>query len=131
MKLIFTALVLLFSFASAEVINEYPSKQLLEKKIPVVDIRTPGEWKQTGLFQGAIPIMFFNEQGAYDLNAFLKELQSKVDTSKPFALICRTGSRTKVVAHYLSKELGYTVIDVQGGMSAVEAFKLPTEPYKK
>lgn len=131
MKHIFTALVLLVSVTFAEVLNEYPSQQLLEKKIPVVDIRTPAEWKETGVFKGAIPIMFFNEQGAYDLNGFLKELQSKVDTSKPFALVCRTGSRTKIVAHYLAKELGYTVIDLQGGMTAVQALKLPIEPYKK
>jgi rhodanese-related sulfurtransferase len=115
----------------ATVTNEYPSQKLLDAKIPVVDIRTPSEWRESGLLQGAIPIMFFDERGGYNVEAFLQELQSKVDVTKPFALICRTGSRTKVVSHFLSQEFGYEVIDLQGGMLYIKASKLPVVPYAK
>ena len=74
--------------------------------------------------------MFFNERGGYDLNAFLKTLQEKVDTSKSFALICRSGSRTKMVSNYLSQTYGYNVINLQGGMIYAKSINLPIIPYK-
>ena len=132
MKKIILSLLILSVSLFAELKNEYISKELLNSGIPIVDIRTPPEWKETGLLKGAIPIMFFNERGGYDVNAFLKELNAKVDTKKPFALICHTGSRTSILAPWLSKELGYHVINLKGGMDyATRGLKLPTYPYTK
>lgn len=125
-------LILFISLTSlfATVTNQYPSQELLNSKIPIVDIRTPGEWRETGLLKGSIPIMFFNEKGQYNIQSFVNELNAKVDTTKPFALICRTASRTKVVTNFLSTELNYNVIDLSGGMVYVKAKNLPTTPYK-
>ncbi|WP_457746496.1 rhodanese-like domain-containing protein [Sulfurimonas sp.] len=132
MKKIILSLLILSVSLFAELKNEFISKELLNSGIPIVDIRTPPEWKETGLLKGAIPIMFFNERGGYDINAFLKELNAKVDTKKPFALICHTGSRTSILAPWLSKELGYHVVNLKGGMDyATRALKIPTYPYKK
>jgi len=113
----------------ATMTNEYPSQKILDSKIPIVDIRTPGEWKETGIVEEAITIMFWDERGGYDVNAFLTELNKKVDTKKPFALICRTGSRTKIIADFLSKKLHYDVINLKGGMVYLKAMKLKIVPY--
>ena len=110
--------------------EEYPSKKLLNSNIPIVDIRTPPEWVETGVVENAITIMFFDEQGNYDVEGFLRELNKKVDTSKPFALICRTGSRTTVLADFLGNKLGYNVINIKGGMVYVKGMKLKIVPYK-
>lgn len=128
-KLLFIVTILL-GLLQAEVINEPASKALLEQHIPVVDIRTPGEWKQTGLVRGSIPIMFFDEKGGYNVDLFIKELNAKVDTSKPFALICRTGSRTSMLAPFLSSTYGYKVINLKGGILYANRLGLPIEPYK-
>jgi rhodanese-related sulfurtransferase len=127
---IFLSLLLLSISLLANVINEYPSQKLLDSKIPIVDIRTPSEWVETGIVKGSIPIMFFNERGGYDVKSFLEELNKKVDTTKPFALICRTGSRTKLLSAFLSSQMGYNVIDLQGGMMYLKGMHLPTVPYK-
>lgn len=124
-------ILILASSLLAELSHEYPSQKILDSKIPIVDIRTPGEWKETGLAKDAIPIMFFDERGAYNIDAFLAELNKNVDTKKPFALICRTGSRTKIVGEFLSKELNYDVINLQGGMIFHKANNLPIVPYTK
>ena len=129
-KIIITALLLISSLY-ATLSNEYPTQKLLDSQIPIVDIRTPPEWVETGLIQGAIPIMFFNEQGNYNINTWLTELNKKVDTTKPFALICRTGSRTAVLAPFLSQKLNYQVINIQGGMVYTKAAKLAILPYNK
>lgn len=110
--------------------NAYLTQEILDSELPIVDVRTEPEWKETGLLKGAIPIVFFSEQGKPLVNSFLKELNAKVDTSKPFAIICHTGSRTSVIAPWLSKELNYNVINLLGGMDyATKGLKLPTYPY--
>ena len=116
MKKIFLTLLILATSLMAELKNEYLSQKLIDSKIPIVYIRTPGEWKETGVVKNSIPIMFFNEQGGYDVNAFLTELNAKVDTTKEFAIICRTGSRTAVIADFLSKQLHYNVVNVKDGI---------------
>lgn len=128
---IFLSFMLLAVTLAADLKNEYPTQKFLNSKIPIVDIRTPPEWVETGVVKDAITIMFFNEQGAYDIKGFLTELNKKVDTTKPFALICRTGSRTKVLSQFLAKEIGYDVINLAGGMMYVKGMNLQIVPYKK
>ena len=129
-KIILTLLLLSVSLF-AELTNQYMTKDFLNKGVPIVDVRTPGEWRETGLLKGAIPIMFFNTKGNYDARKFLEELNKKVDTKKPFALICHTGSRTSMIAPWLSKEFGYKVINLQGGMEyATKGLHIKTIPYK-
>jgi len=114
----------------AELKHEYLSQKLIDSKIPIVDIRTPGEWKETGVVKNSIPIMFFNEQGGYDVNAFLTELNAKVDTTKEFAIICRTGSRTAVIADFLSKQLHYNVVNVKDGIIFASQRNIQLMPVK-
>jgi len=132
MKEIILMVMMLAVSLFAEVKNEYLSKELLKQNIPIVDIRTQGEWRETGLLKGAIPITFWDEKGNYDARKFLKQLNKQVDTSKPFALICHTGSRTSVVAPWLAKDFGYDVINLKGGMEyATKGLHVKTVPYKR
>ena len=132
LKKIFLTLLLLAVSLFADYKSEYLTQSILRSGIPIVDIRTPGEWRETGILKGAIPIMFFDERGNYDVNTFLRELNAKVDTKKPFAIICRTGSRTSMVGPWLAKELGYKVTNLKGGMMyATKALGIKTVPYKQ
>ncbi len=131
MKKFMLLLLLLASTLFAEVEHLYMSQKIIDSNMPIVDIRTPAEWRDTGLVKGSIPIVFFDEKGNYDVQAFLKELNSKVDTSKKFVLICNTGSRTRLLADFLSQNLHYDVIDILGGIRYAMRQKLPIEPYKK
>lgn len=115
----------------ASITNEEASQTLIDSATPIVDIRTPGEWKETGLLKRAIPIMLFDEKGNYDLKLFLEQLNSAVDTKKPFAIICRTGSRTKILASFLSQKMNYDVINLKSGMVYAKYAKLPILPYNK
>lgn len=114
----------------AAITNEEASQKLIDSKIPIVDIRTPGEWKETGLLKGSIPIMLFDEKGNYDLKDFLEKLNGAVDTKKPFAIICRTGSRTSVLAPFLSQKLNYDVVNIKSGIVYAKQLKLPILPYQ-
>lgn len=131
MKKILLLLSLLYASLFAEVQDAYISQKILDSAIPIVDVRTAPEWKETGLLKGAIPITFFSRKGEPLVKSFLQELNKKVDTSKPFAIICHTGSRTSVIAPWLSKELHYNVLNLKGGMEyATKTAKLKTYPTK-
>ena len=130
MKKIFLTLLILASSLLAEVTEQYISQKLIDSKIPIVDIRTPGEWRETGIVKNSIPIMFFNERGGYNVDMFLTELNAKVDTKKQFALICRTGSRTTMISTFLSKELGYNVINIKGGIVLAKPKNIKLVPSK-
>jgi len=122
-KIIF-ALLLLGTSLFAELKQEWATEKFLQKNIKVIDIRTPAEWRETGIVKGSYPIMFFDEQGNYDVPKFLKALDKVVKKDEQFALICRVGSRTGMVSEFLANKLGYKVIDLKGGI-----MKLISEGY--
>ena len=130
MKKIALSLLLVSASLFAAITNEEASQGLISSNIPIVDIRTPGEWKETGLLKGSIPIMLFDEKGNYDLKDFLEKLNKVVDTEKQFAIICRTGSRTSVLAPFLSQKLNYDVINIKSGIVYAKQLKLPILPYQ-
>ncbi|MCF6340537.1 MAG: rhodanese-like domain-containing protein [Sulfurimonas sp.] len=130
MKKIITLLLIFTISIFATVTNEKVSKKHINSNIPIVDIRTPGEWKQTGLLSGAIPIMFFDAQGKYNLDEFIEKLNKAVDTKKPFALICRSSSRTTMLSDFLSKNYKYQIINLKGGMNYAKSINLPIVSYK-
>lgn len=129
MKKLLILLVMFTVTLFASIKEQEASMELINSGIPIVDIRTPGEWKETGLLKGSIPIMLFDEKGNYDLKDFLEKLNKAVDTKQPFALICRTGSRTKVLAPFLSQRLNYDVINITSGIVYAKKMKLPILPY--
>lgn len=124
------ALSLIAASLTADYTAQPIDQKLIDSNIKIIDIRTPGEWKTTGLVKGAIPIMFFDERGNYNLDAFLAELGKKVKKNERFALICNSGSRSHTLGTYLGKQLGYSIIDLQGGIQYAISKRMPLEPYK-
>ncbi len=86
----------------------------LKGEITLVDVRTPEEWKQTGVPASAYTITM-HQQGP----ELLKQLDQVLggDRSKSLAIICRTGNRTTTLAGPL-EQAGYkNVINVAEGMA--------------
>jgi rhodanese-related sulfurtransferase len=130
MRIALLALLLFATTLMADYTRQPIDQKLINSKIKIIDIRTPEEWKTTGLIKGSIPIMFFDEQGNYNTEAFLGELNKVVKKNEKFALICNSGNRSGVLGTFLGKQLGYNVIDLQGGIQYVIRKKLPLQPYK-
>jgi len=119
--------VLLFGSALfADVTNIEATPQFIQNtKLKIIDIRTLGEWKETGIVKDSYTITFFDERGNYDTEGFLKALNSIVNQGEKFALICRTGSRTGMISNFLGRKLNYNVVNLKGGL-----MKLLREGYK-
>ena len=123
-------LISLFStFLFAELRHVDASEEIVKSGMKIIDIRTLPEWKETGLVENAIPITFFDEQGRYNAETFIKELDKHVSKDKEFALICLTGNRTSAVSELLSKQ-GYKVVNLKGGMKSLMSKGYTPEPYK-
>ena len=119
-KIILIINVLFASFAFSDVIEigNIELKSLLQKKIPLIDIRRKDEWKSTGIVENSILMTFFDKNGKANTNEWLKELNKIAKKNDPVILICRTGRRTGIISKFLSEKVGYRLIyDVTDGIT--------------
>ncbi len=104
-KKILFALLITVTALMSELQQVWATPQFADKNIKIIDIRTPAEWKETGIVKGSYTIMFFDEKGNFSVESFLRQLNMLVKKDEPFALICRVGSRTGMVSEFLSEKL--------------------------
>ncbi|MCB2101186.1 MAG: FKBP-type peptidyl-prolyl cis-trans isomerase [Rhodobacterales bacterium] len=92
-------------------------KALLAQGVPIVDVRRPEEWAQTGVIEGAHKITAFDGRGKF-VRDFPKQFAEVVGQDSPVLLICRTGSRTRALSQMLSEHAGYTrIYNVRDGIT--------------
>lgn len=131
MKKILFGLLITATALMAELQHVWATPQFADKNIKIIDIRTSAEWKETGIVKGSYTIMFFNEQGDFSVESFLRQLNMVVKKDEQFALICRVGSRTGMVSEFLSDKLNYKVINLKGGIMKMIHEGYKTVPYKQ
>ena len=127
---IYSLLIFLTVSLLAGVENRYPNMALVNSGIKIIDIRTQGEWFQTGLLPHSYPITFFDERGNYNISTFLANMNKVVGKNQKFAVLCRSGSRSKTVSHFLGRN-GYKVINLVGGINYSIRLGMQTEKYNK
>lgn len=121
MKVVFSLLILaVLSFAQFIGINPDDLQKKIDENVVVIDIRTPPEWVQTGVIPTSKKLMFFDQNGNYDVEKWLQEFTSHVkDKNQAFVLVCRSGNRTGMVGNFLSQKLGYkNVFHLQNGINS-------------
>jgi len=79
----------------------------------LVDIRTPEEWKQSGVIDGALLLTYSTPE------AFLKVVGPQLKPGQRIGLICRSGNRTSRAAKQIAPLFKGEIVDVQGGMNRV------------
>ena len=89
-----------------------------ENEIVLVDIRTPGEWAQTGIGDGAIAL----DMTSKDFLRALVALRG-IHPEKRLVFICRTGNRSGHLTAYLTKNKFENIGDVPQGMMGSKSGK--------
>ncbi len=86
--------------------------------VPVIDIRTPGEWKSRGVIKGAKLMMFFDSNGKPHTKEWLTQLSKLVkDKKSPFIIYCAHANRTKALGKWLTNKADYeNVYELKGGI---------------
>ena len=106
--------------AHAEIINIDNAElaRLAASGVPVVDIRTEGEWKESGVLAGSKLLTYFDEAGRSNPPQWLDKLKAVAKPDQPVILVCRSGRRSLAASQYLSEQAGYkTVYNVSKGMN--------------
>ena len=81
----------------------------------VVDIRTPEEWAETGVIDGAKLVTFT------DADSFLAAVGPEIADGRDLVLVCRSGRRSGIAAEALAGVIPNRVISQQGGMVGLVA----------
>ena len=83
--------------------------------ITLIDIRSPAEWRQTGVPKGALPITMHNPDG---VEAFYRAVLAALgnDKQKPVAVICAAGNRSRWARKFLAGKGFSHVEDVGEGL---------------
>lgn len=101
--------------ASADLTPQEARAQAAAGKTRLIDVRTPEEWRETGVAPGAARINMHHPEGA---EGFTRDVLKLVDGDRnaPIAIICRSGNRSKQVQRYLAGQ-GFTQVhNVREGM---------------
>lgn len=120
-SLVLSTFMLLTASATSFDLSAPAAQQMaVAGELTLIDIRTPPEWRQTGVAEGAKLIDMLHPDGA---RGFVAEILRQVegDRNAPIALICRTGNRTTQVQRFLLQQ-GFTrVYNVREGMAGSDA----------
>lgn len=116
MKRLFAALFLALApgLALAEPVKmaaDEAHRARLAGDIVLIDIRTPDEWADGGMPEGAVPLTL-QDPG---LNEKLSAILARAG-GRPLAVICRTGSRSAWLSSQMTRAGLTNVIDVSEGV---------------
>ena len=91
-------------FAEIYEVNNEKIKIMLESSVPLIDIRTEGEWHETGVINSSHLLTFFDKDGNYDFKKWMIEIGEIADENGPVIIMCRTGRRSRIVSNMMIKE---------------------------
>jgi rhodanese-related sulfurtransferase len=121
-KILFSLFVFTLTLKAAMLHNITPAQleQMIQKNAVVIDIRTPPEWKETGVIPTSKKLMFFDEKGSYDLQKWLDTFKTYVSSNEQkVVLVCRSGNRTGVVGNFLAQKMNMTnIYHLQNGIKS-------------
>lgn len=120
-RLLFAALALLLAFSSpvlaagGKITAPEVYAMLQAGRIVLIDVRTPAEWRQTGIPRGAKTVSIRDPDG---MPGFMSKvlLVMAGRKNRPVALICARGVRSSRASRYLRRNGFSDVYDVSEGV---------------
>ena len=103
-------------FANDQILSAIEAfKRQTSNQIILIDIRSPQEWRQTGIAQGAKKITIHDPLG---LTGFVSKIKASLrgNLDQPIALICAVGGRTTRAYQILKRADIKNVYTVREGM---------------
>ena len=125
MKIKLLALTLFFIlnsiqlFAEIYEVNNEKIKMLLENDVPLIDIRTEGEWYETGVINSSHLLTFIDKDGSYNFRKWIIELGEIANKNGPVIIICRSGRRSRIVSNMIiNKNSEYLIYHATNGIKS-------------
>ena len=118
--------------AEVIVIDNAALVRLMGQGVPLIDIRTEGEWRATGTIAQSQPLTFFDERGQANPAQWLAQARKIATPEQPLILVCRSGNRTREAARFLSEQAAYrTVYHLGKGVSGWVSEGRPLSPWPR
>ncbi len=117
--IILMSLIIVIRFFNNEHVkikNKILSKTFLKQNIPIIDIRTKREWRETGVLPNSYLITFYKENKSFNEKEFMQKLEKIVTKKDTFAILCRSGNRSNRVSRFLNSKGFINVINLSGGI---------------
>jgi len=115
--LVIITLLNVLLFADFKTVEADELVKLQKEGLPVIDIRTAQEWKDTGIIEGAKKITFFSEQGQPLLADWFFEVGHLIkDKKTPFIIYCAHASRTQALGEGLISMGFENIYQLKGGI---------------
>nr|CAA6806217.1 MAG: Unknown protein [uncultured Thiotrichaceae bacterium] len=100
------------AMAAAQIMTAPEAQEAVkEGKMILLDIRTPEEWREDGVAEGAYPVDLSAKNFGELLNKVLEQRDDKL-----LGMICATGGRTGYVMSVLAQNKLTGIVDVSEGM---------------
>ncbi len=101
----------------------------LASGVPLVDIRTSGEWRRTGVIEDSQLVTFVDAQGHFDPPTWLAAIRQIAAADEPIMVICHSGGRSTAATRILSEQFGYLhIYNVHRGIAHWIEDGRPTVP---
>lgn len=107
------ALPVLPAGAGEVVVTQMTVDQMKADGALIVDIRTPEEWAETGVIDGAKLVTFT------DPESFLAAVGPELADGRDLVLVCRSGRRSGAAAEALQSLIPNRIVSQDGGMSVL------------
>ncbi|MDC3063696.1 rhodanese-like domain-containing protein, partial [Alphaproteobacteria bacterium] len=78
---------------------------LINNNVNIIDVRTPIEWKKTGIINNSFLISLLNKQNKFVFKEWFDIFRQKVDFDKPIVFVCATGVRSHYISILVNKRL--------------------------
>ena len=115
--LLIVAILTVSLFADFKTIDVKEFEQLQADGVPIIDIRTKQEWKDTGIIEGSHKMTFFNERGQPLLADWFFEVGHLIkDKKSPLIIYCAHANRSKSLGEGLIQMGFENVYELKGGI---------------
>ena len=118
-------------FAEIYEVNNEKIKILLESSVPLIDIRTEGEGRETGVIKSSHLLTFFDKDGNYDFKKWMVEFGEIAGENGPVIIICRSGRRSHIVSNMIIKRNSeYLIYHATNGIKSwIKSSNKTVKPY--
>jgi len=103
----------------AEIVNidNNELQKLLNEKTFIIEVRRAKEWAKTGVIKSSQLFTFLDGNGNFNEQKWQIDMSDLSDSSSPVILICRNGSRSKVIGNWVVYTPDYqTVYNLKEGI---------------
>ncbi|MFL2822256.1 MAG: rhodanese-like domain-containing protein, partial [Alphaproteobacteria bacterium] len=106
MRILLFLFIISIKFVNAEVIDIDNSelKNLIEKDINIIDVRTQNEWKSNGIIEGSILISLLDKKNKFIFENWYEDFNKKISKNESVIFVCALGVRSKYISNLINKK---------------------------